>query len=51
MMIYQEKIAPPLAPLTAEEQTKLRLEAIETEDRWIANFIDRLAGVIRDLKH
>ena len=26
MMIYQEKIAPPLVPLTADEQTTLRLE-------------------------
>jgi hypothetical protein len=50
MMIYHEKIAPPLAPLTDEEQTRLRLDAIETEDRWVKNFVDRLAGV-RDLKH
>jgi hypothetical protein len=51
MMIYYEKIAPPLAPLTEDEQTRLRLEAIESEDRWVKNFIDRLAGVVRDLKH
>jgi hypothetical protein len=51
MMIYQEKIAPPLAPLTADEQTTLRLEAIAKEDRWVKEFIDRLAGAVRDLKH
>jgi hypothetical protein len=51
MMIYQEKIAPPLAPLTDDEQTKLRLEAIESEDRWVKRFIDHLAGVVRDVKH
>jgi hypothetical protein len=51
MMIYYEKIAQPLAPLTNEEQKKLRLEAIESEDLWVKNFIDRLAGVVRDLKH
>jgi hypothetical protein len=47
MMIYYEKIAPPLAPLTEDEQTKLRLEAVESEDRWVENFIARLAGVSR----
>ena len=52
MMIYQEKIAPPPAPLTAdEEQMKLIAEAIADEDRWVKNFIDRLVGVVRDLKH
>jgi hypothetical protein len=52
MMIYQEKIARPPAPLTAdEEQMKLIAEAIADEDRWVKNFIDRLAGVVRDLKH
>jgi hypothetical protein len=51
MMIYQEKIAPPLAPLTDDEQMKLRLEAIETEDRWVTDFIARLTGAVRDMKH
>jgi hypothetical protein len=51
MMIYNEQIAPPLAPLTDDEQTKLRIEAIESEDRWVTDFIDRLAGVVQDLKH
>jgi hypothetical protein len=50
MMIDYEKIAPPLAPLTGEEETRLRLEAIKSEDRWVENFIDRLAGVVRGLK-
>jgi hypothetical protein len=50
MTVYYEKIAPPLAPLTGEEQARLRLEAIKSEDRWVENFIDRLAGVVRGLK-
>jgi hypothetical protein len=50
-MIYQEKIAPLLAPLTDDEQMKLRLEAIETEDRWVTDFIARLTGAVRDMKH
>jgi hypothetical protein len=48
MMVYQEKIAPPL-PLADEGQTKIRLKATADEDRWVKNFIDRLAGVVRDL--
>jgi hypothetical protein len=51
MMIYQEKIAPPLAPMSDEEQITLLVEAITKEDRWIDDFIVRLAGAIRDLKH
>ena len=50
MIIYQEKIAPPLAPLNDDEQKKLRIEAMASEDRWVENFIGRLAGVIRDIK-
>jgi hypothetical protein len=49
MMVYQETIAPPPPMLTDEEQTKLK--AIAAEDRWVKNFIDRLAGVVLDLKH
>ncbi len=52
MMIFMEKIAPPLPiPLTDEEQLKATAEAIENEDRWVEEFIDRLAGVVRDMKH
>jgi hypothetical protein len=51
MMIYQEKIAPPLVPLTEDEQCKLRLAAIASEDLWVRNFIDRLAGVVRNMRH
>ena len=47
MMIYQEKIAPPLVPLTDDEQMKLKLESIASEDRWVRKFIDRLAGIDR----
>ncbi len=51
MRIYQEKIAPPLAPLTDEEQMKLIRESIADEERWVKNFIDRLTGVMLDVKH
>jgi hypothetical protein len=51
MMVYQEKIAPPLAPLTDEEQWNLKLAAIASEDLWVRNFIERLAGVVRSMKH
>ena len=51
MMIYQERIAPPLAiPLTDDEQMKVIAEAVASEDRWVKNFIDRLAGVVREMK-
>jgi hypothetical protein len=51
MMVYQEKIAPPIVPLTDAEEMKLIRESVADEDRWVKNFIDRLAGVIRDVKH
>jgi hypothetical protein len=51
MMVYQEKIAPPLAPLSEDEQWKLKLAAIASEDLWVRNFIERLAGVVRNIKH
>lgn len=51
MMVYQEKIAPPLAPLNSDEQRKLQMEMAASEDRWVEEFINRLAGVIRDMKH
>jgi hypothetical protein len=50
MMVYSEKIPPPLPPPTDEERNKLRLEAIEREDRWVKSFIDHLAGTARDSK-
>ncbi|WP_213770642.1 hypothetical protein [Bradyrhizobium sp. dw_78] len=51
MMIFMEKIEPPPVPLTGDEELKLRLEAIESENLWVKNFIDHLAGVVRDMKH
>jgi hypothetical protein len=51
MMVYQEKIAPPLAPLSEEEQLKLRTDAIASEDHWVKDLIARLAVVIRDIQH
>jgi hypothetical protein len=49
MIVYQEKVAPPLAPLTDDEQMVLLRKSIADEDRWVKSFIDRLAGVVRDL--
>lgn len=51
MIIYQEKIAPPLAPLNDGERRKLRMQAMASEDRWVEDFINRLAGAVRDMKH
>jgi hypothetical protein len=51
MMIYQEKIAPPLASLTDEEQVALLVEALVCEDRRVDSFIARLTDTIRDMKH
>jgi hypothetical protein len=51
MMTYQEKIAPPLAPQTDDEQLQALVEAFESEDLWVKGFIERLAGAVRDLKH
>jgi hypothetical protein len=52
-MIYPENIdpPPPLAPLTDAEQRRLKIDAIASEDLWVKDFIDRLAGLVRDLKH
>jgi hypothetical protein len=51
MMIFMEKIEPPPpVPLTDEERSQVIQEAIEIENRWVKDFIDRLAGVARDLK-
>jgi hypothetical protein len=51
MIIYQEKIAPPLAPLNRDEQKKLQIDKAASEDRWVEDFINRLAGVVRDIRH
>ena len=51
MMIYQEKIAPPLPiPLTDDDQMRVNAESVESEDRWVKDFIDRLASVVRGIK-
>jgi hypothetical protein len=54
MMIYMEKIEPPPIPLTDEEQRKASADAIAeapvSEDRWVKDFIDRLAVVVRDVR-
>jgi hypothetical protein len=51
MMVYQEKIEPLLEPATEKEQLKLIAESLASEDRWVKNLIDGLAGVLRDVKH
>jgi hypothetical protein len=50
MMVYQENIAPPPAPQNDDKQKKVRMEALASEDRWVEDFINRLAGVIRNIK-
>jgi hypothetical protein len=52
-MIFMERIEPPppLVPLTDDERLKAISEAIASEDLWVKNFIDRLAGLVRDVKH
>ena len=49
MIILMEKIAPPPPPVlrSDDEQLKLRMKAIATEDRWIKIFISRLVGFVR----
>jgi hypothetical protein len=52
LMHLIEKVEPPAPiPSTDEEQLKLIAGAIGSEDRWVKDFIDRLAGVVRDMKH
>jgi hypothetical protein len=50
MMIYQEKIAPPLAPLNDEKEVALLVELLVYEDRWVDRFMARLTDTIRDMK-
>lgn len=51
MIVHQEKIAPPVAALNDGEESKLQKEVAASEDRWVEDFINRLAGVVRDIKH
>jgi hypothetical protein len=51
MMVYQEKIPPPVALPADEEQMKLIAESLANDDRWVKNLIDGLAGILRDVKH
>ena len=53
MMVDFENIAAPRppVPLTDEEQIQRTAELLTEDDRWVKNFIDRLAGVIREIKH
>ncbi len=51
-MITMDKADPrPIEPAAEDEQSKLWQDRIEEEDRWVKDFIDRLAGVIRDMEH
>jgi hypothetical protein len=49
MMIYHEKIAPPANPSPDEEQMKFISEALVSDDRWVKNLIDGVAGILREL--
>jgi len=46
---HDEKISPPLAPLTDEQQVALLVEALVCEDRWVDGFFARLTDTIRDM--
>jgi hypothetical protein len=50
MKVDEEKIGPPPALPTAEEQKELIAESRASEDRWVKNLIDSLAGRLRDVK-
>jgi hypothetical protein len=43
MLVYQEKIAPPLAQLSMDEQMKLIAVAIASENQGVKDLIARLA--------
>ena len=51
MIIFQEKIAPPPAPLSDEEQTASLVKELVHADHWVDSFIARLTDTIRDMKH
>lgn len=38
-------------PLTDDDPLKLKSEPLASDDRWVENIIDGLAGVLRDVKH
>ena len=52
MKVFIEKIdpPPPVSPLT-DEELALKLEALASDDRWVKNIVDALAGITRDTKH
>jgi hypothetical protein len=47
MMIYQEKIPPPVALLAHEEQKHIA-QSLANDDRWVKNLIDGLTGILRE---
>ena len=49
MLVYREKIAPPLAQLSEEEQMQLIAVAVASEDQGIKDLVARLAIFIRDI--
>jgi hypothetical protein len=51
MMIFIEQIDPPPPPPTSTERSRAKVEALESEDRWVKNLIDGLAGVLREVRH
>jgi hypothetical protein len=49
MLVYREKIAPPLAQLSEDEQMKLIAVAVASENQGIKDLVARLAVFIRDI--
>jgi hypothetical protein len=52
MIIFTEMIVPPSPIVTEANEDTMRLaEDLAHEDPWVSDFIDRLAGVIREMRH
>lgn len=52
MMVLSEQIdPPPPLPVTHEERLKARIEALASDDLWVRNLIDGLAGDLREVKN
>jgi hypothetical protein len=51
MKVYQVKIAPPLPLLTDKEQMKARGGSDHRRKPLVDKFVERITGIIRDVKH
>jgi hypothetical protein len=51
MMFIEQIDPPPPLPLTYEERLRTKIEALASDDLWVRNLIDGLAGDLREVKH